>query len=102
MILIVIAEGKQSIPISSRVTGNHSTFTGPISIASNSDSNLVFNQLESRIMHLRFLSNSNNLNTQINKLHNLKYWDYAPGLACSSVYRVSKLGFFRIEVRNFS
>jgi len=53
-------------------------------------------------MHLRFLSNSNNLNTQINKLHNLKYWDYAPGLACSSVYRVSKLGFLRIGVRSFS
>ena len=31
-------------------------------------------------MHLRFLINSNNLNAQVNKLHNLKYWDYASGL----------------------
>ena len=38
MILKVIAESKQSSPISSRVTGNHSTFTGPISIAAILDS----------------------------------------------------------------
>jgi hypothetical protein len=38
MVLIVIIESKQSTPISSRVTVNHSTFTGPISIAAISDS----------------------------------------------------------------
>ena len=72
MVLIVIAESKQSTPISLRVTGNHSTFTGPISIASISDSNLVFNQWEPRIMHLKFSFKSHNLNAQTNRLHNLK------------------------------
>ena len=42
-------------------------------------------------MHLRFSFNSNNLNAQVNKLHNLKYWDYAPGIAFGGVYKVSKL-----------
>ena len=42
-------------------------------------------------MHLRFSFNSNNLNAQVNKLHNLKYWDYAPGLAFGGV--LSDFGF---------
>ena len=75
MILIVIAESKQSTLISLRVTGYHSTFTDLISIATIRDSDLVFNQQVSRIMHLRFSINFNNLNAQLNnndKLHNLK------------------------------
>ena len=42
-------------------------------------------------MHLRFSFNSNNLNAQVNKLHNLKYWDYSPGLAFGGV--LSDFGF---------
>ena len=75
MVLIVIAESKQATPIKLASDSNHLTFAGPISIASISDSNLVFNQWEPRIMHLRFSFNSNNLNAQIssnNKLYNLK------------------------------
>ena len=43
-------------------------------------------------MYLRFSFNSNNLNVQVNnnKLYNLKYWDYAPGLAFNDGYGVSK------------
>ena len=74
MVLIVIGESKQSTPISSRVTDNHSTFTGPISIASISDSSSSVQSKVPKIMHLKFSFNSNKLNAQTNsnRLHNLK------------------------------
>jgi hypothetical protein len=44
-----------AIPISSRVTGNHSTSTGPISVAAIQTQVLVFNTLVPRKMQLGFL-----------------------------------------------